>query len=190
MRLLKGRARPTHGYSVLELMVAVGIMAAGSGMAVLSTQSVLPGMRADAGLTEVARQMRVGRQLAVGQRRNIQIQFLGNNQIRLIRNEVPAALGPTVLSTVVLENNVQYMLFPTVPDTPAGFGRNAPLAFGGTATMTFLSNGSLVDAAGGPLNGTVFLGVPNQPLSARAVTILGATGLIRAYKWNGARWVY
>ncbi|MEE2612264.1 MAG: hypothetical protein VX975_00435, partial [Acidobacteriota bacterium] len=36
--------------------------------------------------------------------------------------------------------------------------------------------GSLVDASGVTLSGTVFLGVRNDPLSARAVTIFGGTG--------------
>jgi hypothetical protein len=39
-----------------------------------------------------------------------------------------------------------------------------------------------------PVNGTVFVGVPGLPYTARAVTILGATGRIRSYHWNGTTW--
>jgi hypothetical protein len=40
------------------------------------------------------------------------------------------------------------------------------------------------------LNGTVFFGKPNVPMSARAVTIMGATGKIQLYRWNGTQWAH
>ena len=51
-----------------------------------------------------------------------------------------------------------------------------------TAAYTF------VDANGDVLNGTVFLGSPGDPNSARAVTIFGPTALLRPWRWNGKQW--
>jgi hypothetical protein len=38
------------------------------------------------------------------------------------------------------------------------------------------------------VNGTVFLGLPGLKGTARAVTILGATGRVRPYYWDGTKW--
>ena len=54
--------------------------------------------------------------------------------------------------------------------------------------MKFSPDGTLVNQDGASANGTAFLAIPNQALSARAVTILGSTGRIRGYKWNGSKW--
>jgi len=180
--------RRTSGFSLLEALIVVVIIIIVTGMALLGTRNLWPRMRADAGLDTAMGEIRRGRELAISRRRNIQVQFLGNNQIQLVQINVPAAAGITVLDTATLNNQMQFMLFPPLPDTPDAFGKAAPIAFGGTPTMLFLSDGTFVDAAGLPLNGTIFLGTPNQPETARAVTILGATGRIRAYRWNGAAW--
>jgi hypothetical protein len=55
--------------------------------------------------------------------------------------------------------------------------------------MIFQSDGELVSAATlQPINGTVFLGVPGNPLSIRAITVLGSTGRVRGWKGADARW--
>ena len=45
-----------------------------------------------------------------------------------------------------------------------------------------------VDGNGNPIDGTVFLGIPGLPGTARAVAVLGATGRIRQYHWDGNAW--
>jgi hypothetical protein len=54
--------------------------------------------------------------------------------------------------------------------------------------MKFTTTGAFIDAGNTFVNGTVFLGVPGQPSTARAVTVLGATGRVRQYHWDGTRW--
>jgi len=34
----------------------------------------------------------------------------------------------------------------------------------------------------------VFVTLPNVVLSARAVTVLGSTGRVRGYRWDGSGW--
>jgi hypothetical protein len=53
----------------------------------------------------------------------------------------------------------------------------------------FGPDGSFVDPTGVPVNGTVFLGVPGQVETARAVTVFGSTGRVRGYRWIGSAWV-
>jgi hypothetical protein len=83
------------------------------------------------------------------------------------------------------------MLFtsPALPDTPDGFGKATATAFGALTPPMFTTDGSLINSNGDVINGTVFIGVTGDPLSARAVTIFGATGAIRMWKWNGSAWV-
>jgi Tfp pilus assembly protein FimT len=174
------------GFSLIELIMVVGIIMTVLGMAALSATSLGPSIRANSGLATVMAQMRTAREQAISERRNIQVEFIGDNQIRLTRYDLPA--GTTVLGTVALSDPVKFTMFPDLPDTPENFGADAAISFGGAATLTFLSDGTFVDAGGQPLNGTIFLGIPDNSATARAVTILGATGRVHAYRWNGSAW--
>jgi hypothetical protein len=52
--------------------------------------------------------------------------------------------------------------------------------------MMYQSDGTFTALGTGiPINGTVFLAVPNQPTTSRAITILGATGRVRSYHISG-----
>jgi hypothetical protein len=130
--------------------------------------------------------LRSARETAIASRRNIRVEFVGTNQIRLTRFDVP--VGTTVLGTWNFEAGIITIVFAGVPDTPDLFGNATAVSFGGTPTMMFMSDGTFVDANGLPLNGTVFLGLPGRPATARAISIVGATGRIRAYRWTGAAW--
>ena len=48
-------------------------------------------------------------------------------------------------------------------DTPDQFGNSSPIDFGSATSLTFRPNGILVDNAGNPVNGTVFIGVAEHP---------------------------
>ena len=174
---------------MIEILVVIGIIMIISAMAVYRIQGALPGIRANAGMNQVMSVVRSGRELAISHRRNIQMTFIGNNQIQLLQLDLPIGAGTTLLQDMVLENQVQFNLMAGMPDTPDGFGANAALDFGGTPTIMWLSDGTFVDANGQPLNGTIFFGLQNQTATQRAVTILGATGRVRGYKWNGVRWI-
>jgi Tfp pilus assembly protein FimT len=179
---------PQHaGFSMVEASIAILIIFTILGFALPNITGVLPGMRANNALAQTVAQLRRGRELALAQRRNIELKFLNGNEIQLVRDEVPN--GTTILSSVTLSNNFQFQLFGGIPDTPDQFGKASALDFGGAASLTFLSDGTLVDPQGNPLSGSVFLGLPNDAATARAVTILGATGRVRGYRWNGTSWI-
>jgi Tfp pilus assembly protein FimT len=181
------RSKSSAGYSVIELLLTVGIMGVVSGMAMFQIGAVQPSMKGDGAMRVLIAQLNTARELSISQRRQMQVQFVSTNQIQIVRQEVPA--GTTVLSNVWIEGGIQYTLVPNVPDTPDAFGRSGAVDFGSAARILFNSDGTLIDQNGNPLNGTVFVALPNQPRSARAVTILGGTGRVRGYKWNGAHWV-
>jgi prepilin-type N-terminal cleavage/methylation domain-containing protein len=180
--------RENDGFSLVEVTLVLMLACVLAGFAVINMNSILPGVNANGSMYETIAQLRHGRQAAIAQRRNIQLLFPEDNQIRLVRNELPN--GETVLSNTAFGNNCMFMQFDDVNvDTPDGFGNISPKYFGGADTMTFMSDGTLVDESGNPVNGTLFLGVPERPETARAVTILGATGRIRGYRWTGSEWI-
>ena len=176
------------GFTLAEMMMTLLMASILAGFAVVNMNAISTGNKANSALNVTMAQLRKGRESAIAQRRNIELKFLGNNQIQLVRDEQPAGAGTTILSTVTLDGSMQFLLSAGVPDTPDQFGNGAAVSFGGANPLIFQSNGVLTDANANPLNGTVFLGEADHPETARAVTILGATGRVRGYKWSKTSW--
>lgn len=174
------------GFTLAEMMMTLLMALTLAGFAVVNMNAISTGNKANSALNVTMAQLRKGRESAIAQRRNIELKFLGNNQIQLVRDEMPA--GTTILSTVTLDGSMQFLLSAGVADTPDQFGNGAAVSFGGANSLIFQSNGVLTDANANPLNGTVFLGEADHPETARAVTILGATGRVRGYKWSKTSW--
>jgi prepilin-type N-terminal cleavage/methylation domain-containing protein len=178
-------SRCEKGFSLVELLVVVGLAGVLGSMAVLQIAAVRPGMVGDGAMRVVMGRLNQAREEAIAHRRRIDVTFVGNNAVRLTRIEI-APKVPTVLATVPLEGGVRFQVIPEIEDTPDKFGKSASPSFSGV--ITFNTDGMLINSAGSPVNGTVFLLLANQPLSYRAVTILGSTGRVRGYKWNGKNW--
>ena len=164
-------------------MVAVAIIGILSSMAVIQIGAVRPGLEADGAMRVVMAQLNAARETAISQRRRVEIKFLNGSWVKVTRYDLPA--GTTILAEVPFEGGVRYGLMANVQDTPDAFGNVAPVSFGAAPTVMFNTEGMLVDSGGIPVNGSVFLLIPNQPTSFRAVTVLGATGRVRGFRWNG-----
>jgi prepilin-type N-terminal cleavage/methylation domain-containing protein len=177
--------RSKKGFSMVELLIVIGAISVMTVFALPLVQNSVPSLRANAAMNQVVRMMRSARHSAISDRRVTTISFIGTNQIQL--SQVPPTGGAPVPLDIpsTLEGGGQFIVFPTVPDTPMGFGKAAPVSFPATQ---FLSDGSFGTNVGIPVNGTVFIGLPGQPFTARAVTVLGSTGRIRAYHWDGTAW--
>jgi prepilin-type N-terminal cleavage/methylation domain-containing protein len=197
------RASPSqsreHGFSMIELMVALMIILIVSAIAITSLKPNLQQARVDAAMREVISTFRQAREFAIANRRYVQITFPANNQIQVTQMNTltPGAGGAnTVLTTVTLAPPLIFNLdgMPVTPDDvpPNGCATLAPIVFecianGPVGGMLFQSDGELLDGATFlPINGTVFMGMPAQQSTARAVTILGTTGRVRGWKSNGA----
>lgn len=168
-------------------MLTIVIIGLVSAMAAVQIGAARESLVGDGGMRTVLAQLNFARELSISQRRNMQLQFVGVNGLRVIRLEVPS--GTTMLSSSVFEGRVEFSLTPGVPDTPDAFGNTQAVDFGGALSIMFTSDGTLIDQAGRPVNGTIFLTVRGASTrSVRAITILGATGRVRAFRWNGAGW--
>ena len=167
--------------------MTIGIVGVVTAVTVMHFGSARQSFKGDGVMRVVRAQLNTARELSISQRRTMQLQFPAQNVLQVVRQDVPG--GNTVVGAVLFESGAQYVLMPGLPDTPDGFGHTKAVDFGSATTVMFSSDGRLVDQTGKPVNGTIFVGLPNEPLSARAITVLGATGRVRAYRWTGLKWV-
>lgn len=179
--------RRDRGFSMIEVTIVAAVFVIGSAAALVQLRATRDILEADAVSNMVVSQLRYARQVAIDQRRNVQIEFLAPNRIRVTRFE-PGGTS-TVISNVILTSGFTYVLpGPTVPDTPEGFGNATAVSFSGGTGGVFLGDGTFVTAAGLVLNGTVFTGGGIGPGSSRAVTVTGATGRIKQYWLTSGAW--
>lgn len=179
-------ARTEAGFTLVEMLIVVALtgiilaITAGFFRAAVSTY------QGDADMRIVEWQLKLARETAINTRRSIEVRFTAPNIVTLVRRNIPG--GTTTISSIYLEHNTRFMLFPGSPDTPDGFGNATPTAFSGAATIMFNSDGMFTDGNGNPINGTVYLGQPGHRTTARALTVFGPTARIRTFRWNGTQW--
>ena len=146
--------------------------------------------------------------MAISMRRNVLVQITTPNKIQITVETLPGEPPATAISPAYLNDNVtggsQFYVFPGLPDTPMAFGNSQPINFapasGGSAGLSvmFSTSGTLVGTTltsgyatvgnNNPVNASIFVGIPGQQNTARAITVLGATGRVRSYYWTGASW--
>jgi len=194
-RLLRPKnADVEAGFSTLELVLSVAIIGVVCASAFVAYNNALPLMRADSAMQLLEAALRQARETSVDTRRNFTVTFQGTSEL------VGAVTGVTCSTSSTppcfdyfLPERMVYTLFTGVPDTPDGFGNAAAVNYNcpsGTlpCTITFSSDGSVEDGQSGSDNGTIFIGIPGQTKTARAVTILSATGKIKGWQYNGTGW--
>ncbi|MGH9430828.1 MAG: pilus assembly FimT family protein [Terriglobia bacterium] len=174
------------GYSLIEILAVIAIIGIMSGVAATIMTNVIPMVHADSSLDLLVGELRQARQMSIDQRRNFVATFKGTNEFVVVRQELNGTTTP--IADYFLSNNVIYTLLAGVPDTPDGFGNSLAVNFSAGNQIVFVSDGTVTDTNNNIMNGTVFLGTTNSPTTARAVTIMGATGRIHGYQYNGSAW--
>jgi len=178
------------GFSLIEGVVVVAVVFIVGAMTVLGFGTVLRNAKANSAMSQLVSQLRTARERAIAHRCEVQVQFVATNQITI--SEIWTAGTPPPPATVSFEGGATFQVFNGVPDTPMAFGNSSPVYFaglsGGPPVMKFTSTGAFIDAGNTFVDGTVFLGITGNPSTARAVTILGSTGRVRLYHWDGAQW--
>ncbi len=194
--------RKEQGFSLVETLIVIGIMTILASVTIFKSFGTSESYQATSAMDVVRGQLRVARQLAISQRRAVRVWFntystasepyTVSYQVQARPNVNGDVAGP--LLTMPLPANTQFVMESGVPDTPMGFGTcagNSPVCIGGVTccptTMYFSSTGQFsADEFGTTIyNGTIFIGIPNQPATARAVTIMGSTGRVRPYTFIG-----
>ena len=185
--------RPTRkqtGFSLIESLVALGIISVVLAMAIINFGNMMPNAKANSAVDQLLYRLRSAREQAIAHRREVQVKFVGTNQLTIA--ELWLVGTPPPPTTYTFEGGAQYTVLTGVPDTQMAFGNSSAIYFenlsGGPPIMKFTTNGSFIDGGNTFVNGTVFLGIPGKNQTARAITILGATGRVREYHWDGSQW--
>ncbi len=186
------RSRRDRGFTLIEMIVVVGLVAVVSAIAIPVSIATISRARADSSAESTFRAISAARTRAIAERRNIYLTLETPNRIRLERqeiNDLGQVTGVTEVANTLLEGGQEFLQFAGQGDTQDHFGAASAINFGGPTPVMFTTDGSLVDSAGDVVNASIFVGVPDQPITARAVTILGVSGLMRTWKWDGGKWV-
>ena len=210
------RDRRQAGFTLIEILIAILIVAALSAGAMMAIRNALQNMRANEDMYRVISSLREARMLAMSTNRFVSVQFATNDNIKvLIRNTedldiwadtqwvsvnsmVPLGRDPST----TLENGHIFVagsnsigLSADDSSYTSTFEKNIALD-ALAARFTFTSDGILLryddDSAppgfSTPINGTVFLGGGPENRLTRAVTILGATGRIDGWREKDGTW--
>jgi prepilin-type N-terminal cleavage/methylation domain-containing protein len=174
----------TSGFTLIEVQVAMTILVIITGTSLAFMQSTLPALRADGQARRVVALFHYARETAIARRRDVEVRFDEDaHTITLIRRDAGVEIP---METFVFEYGVQFTQFDGLGDTPESFGGTEPVDFGDSTVLLFDAEGSLIDETGLPANGTIFVGLPHVPQSARAISVTGTTGKARLYRWRTA----
>ena len=182
--------RTQAGFSLMEVLIGIVVLAAMMAVGVVAYQRMWPGIQANAALDAVESQLQMARQDALTQRRTFEVQFQPPDQLTVSRVALNGTL--TAAPAYTLPYGATYQVFAGQPDTPDALGNSAAIDFtdvnggAGGDTLLFQSDGSVTDLAGADVNGTVFLGLTGNADTARAVTLYGITGILHGYTYDAA----
>jgi type II secretory pathway pseudopilin PulG len=199
-----------RGFSLLEMVVVLGLAFVVMSFAVISTVSSSQNAKANSAKDAIVSELRQARELAISKRRNVEVQFTAPNEIQLTLLTLPGEAVPPAIAPVYLNDNVgggaTFYVFPTLPDTPMGFGNSDSSGInlqepngGGAWSVMFTTSGAFAGTAqsastlyeatnNDPVNASIFIGIGGKTNTARAITVFGATGRVRSYYWNGSSW--
>jgi len=212
--VIKLKNNPQRGFSLIELLIVLAIVFTLSAMAIINVAPARMNARADAAMDGVVTQLRLARQLAIAKRRNVVVTFVSPNQIQiniLYRTGEVAGnpIQPIYLNDASkgVTDTSQFMGWSALGALPitgfangASSGINVTQLNGGTSPcVLFTTTGALVGttcggsglvdlASNNPSNLAVFIGRPGLPSTARAITVMGSTGRVRTYNWDGIQW--
>jgi Tfp pilus assembly protein FimT len=178
-------ASSERGYTYIEVVVTVLIFMCASGMALAGLSAAMPSLRVNGQLNRLMGALHYARELSISSRRDVEVRFDPEQSSMTVIRRDPGGVETTV-QNVVFEYNVRFVKYTGMGDTPEAYGADDVVDFGDAQELLFVSDGSLVDETGIPVNGTIFLGLEGRPHTARAVTLTGSTARARYYTWAPA----
>lgn len=185
------KGRKQAGFSMLELLIVIAIIAVLAAVAIFNLPTALRAMRVNNGYQTLLTQMRMARESAVAKRTIFYLTF--DNPAQNIRLTQRTAGVDQVISTVPLPYDIQFTVVPGMPNTgattPDNFGTGATAIDldignnGGVVNQIFFyPDGSARDNLGRVDSGVIYICRAGDLMSCRAVSIYGATGRIRGWQ--------
>jgi len=186
-----------RGFSLLELIVVVTISLIIAAMADVFMQPVFRQQQVNDAYNTTISALRRAHDQAAADMRIYEVIFTqpafpasGTITVQQV------GTGSPILFTATIPSNVTFHVEPGIPTsstsapyTPDGFGTGSnafdfdqpPSGTGGSNVIYFYPDGTAEDALGNVNNGVVYLGIPGQLPTARAISVWGYTGRIRGW---------
>lgn len=194
------RKKDARGFSVLELIVVMGIIAVLSTFAVLQTRNMMSNARVDSAFQTTIEQLRLARQLAIDNRQIVVVTFTVPQTITVQQWPRGAAGGcsygvPVNVSTATLPWDIKFQPEPGIPtgaNVPDGLGTGSkafdlsPVPTTNVNSLFFQPDGSVQNFNCQTFSGVIYMSRTGQLNTARAVSIFGFTGRVKGYKYSTA----
>lgn len=209
---LRHKCGSDAGFSVIELLVVVGLIAIMSTMVLIYANAYQKLYKPDDQALQLSDMLQEGRQRALTQRRTMRVEInITNNTAKLYdeNRDGTSSADDFLIKAMTLYNPVDVKVDPR----PAEIGYNPPESMPvpnavfsssvyppsisqSVCTIRFLANGQAVNAGTNAIgSGAVPTGLtlhiwqpkkntPTQSDIARSITVLGATGMVRLWEFD------
>jgi len=177
------------------MMIVVAITIIVVSITFITLQPMLRNAHVDSAYDTTLMTLRNYRSKAITERKRYIVTFTAPSTITVSYwgVAVPVNPAPVVVQTLVLPNDVQFMVQGGMPNgvatPPDNFGTASRsidfgqgLGAGGLNYVMFLPDGSSQDTIGNFNSGVVYVGQTGDLYSMRAVTVFGTTGRVRGWR--------
>ena len=194
--------KKTRGFTLLEMMIALGIGLTMTCVTVLALMPLLRQSHVDAAYDTTLSVIRTYRSQAVSQSKRYILTFTlpGTITVQYWGVGVPVSPPPVTVATYTLPPDIEFAVQPGFPAAaPDSFGTGGTaidfdqgMGLGSQNYIMFMPDGSSQDTLGNFNSGVLYLTRPGDLYSSRAVSVFGTTGRIRGwrlYNQAGNTWV-
>lgn len=210
---LREKRNSERGVSIVEILVALVIIVVLGAISLPYITNYKKYYKSEDQTLKFIDVMREAAQLALTRRRSMRVEIDLTDNVMLIIDEKGTA-ADTLVKSIPLEPTREVRMDqaptgitkPNPPNyTDAAFATDSIGHLVGSTTVTghnvwmcrFQSDGSVLNAAGNPLNATIYVWPPvsagsttiRNKTEARAITLFGGSGAIRYWKHDGSSFV-
>jgi len=193
-------SRKIRGFSLMEMMIVIGIGMTVAGISVMALMPMLQENHVDQSYDTTLSVLRNYRNLAIAQSQRYIITFTpatttvpivpASITVQNWQYAVPVSPAPTFVASYTLPTDVTFgvqTIFPAAaPDgfgtgvTAIDFDQNVPP--GSANYVLFMPDGSSQDLTGNYNSGILYITRPGDAYRSRALTVWGTTGRIRGWR--------
>jgi prepilin-type N-terminal cleavage/methylation domain-containing protein len=196
----KSRRATQSGFSLLEMVMVMGLMLVAAAISVPSLAQVIRAQHVNDGFSRVFGEMKLARSLAIDNRRLYKYVLTTSCEssptgcVTLYSGTLSTTAGTSSytyqqVEQVPLPSDVSFAVPGGVANKPDAFGNGTsaidftPPGTPDPQTIFFTSDGRILNSEfGQPTNGVVYVSMANNVLQSRAVTAWGQTGHIKGFR--------